>query len=85
MLASSLIKTKIKKGDVVSIMAPNTTAMYEAHFGIPMMGAILNTINIRLDAKTISYIIGHSKTKIILVDTEFLPIVRTALKIRRFV
>ena len=83
LLASSLIKTKIKKGDVVSIVAPNTTAMYEAHFGIPMMGAILNTINIRLDAKTISYIIGHSKTKIILVDTEFLPIVRTALKIRK--
>ena len=64
-------------------MAPNTTAMYEAHFGIPMTGAILNTINIRLDAKTISYIIGHSKTKIIFVDTEFLPVIRTALKINK--
>ena len=82
LLASALAKYKIKTGDVVSIMAPNTSAMYEAHFGIPMIGAILNAINIRLDAKTISYIIGHSKTKIIFVDTEFLPIIREALKIK---
>ena len=57
LFASSLIKKKIKTGDVVSIMSPNTIAMYEAHFAIPMTGAIINTINIRLDAKTISYII----------------------------
>ncbi len=82
LLAKALIKNKIKAGDVVSIMAPNTFAMYEAHFGVPMIGAILNTINIRLDSKTISYIIGHSKTKLIFVDTEFLPIVRKALEIR---
>ena len=82
LLATALTKHKIKTGDVVSIMAPNTSAMYEAHFGIPMTGAILNAINIRLDAKTISYIIGHSKTKIIFVDTEFLPIIREALKIK---
>ena len=82
LLATALAKHKIKTGDVVSIMAPNTSAMYEAHFGIPMIGAILNAINIRLDAKTISYIIGHSKTKIIFVDTEFLPIIREALKLK---
>ena len=82
LLATALAKHKIKTGDVVSIMAPNTSAMYEAHFGIPMAGAILNAINIRLDAKTISYIIGHSKTKIIFVDTEFLPIIREALKLK---
>ena len=82
LLATALTKHKIKTGDVVSIMAPNTSAMYEAHFGIPMAGAILNAINIRLDAKTISYIIGHSKTKIIFVDTEFLPIIREALKLK---
>ena len=82
LLAKALAKYKIKPGDVVSIMAPNTSAMYEAHFGIPMIGAILNAINIRLDAKTISYIIGHSKTKIIFVDTEFLPIIREALKLK---
>jgi len=81
LFASSLKKKKIKTGDVVSIIAPNTSAMYEAHFAIPMIGAIINTINIRLDARTISYIIGHSSTKLIFVDTEFLPIVRKAFKI----
>ena len=81
LFASSLVKKKIKPGQVVSIMAPNTHAMYEAHFAIPMTGAIINTINIRLDPKTISYIIGHSKTKLIFVDTEFLPTIRKALKL----
>ena len=81
LFASSLKKKKIKTGDVVSIIAPNTSAMYEAHFAIPMVGGIINTINIRLDARTISYIIGHSSTKLIFVDTEFLPIVRKAFKI----
>ena len=81
LFSSSLIKKKIKPGDVVSIMAPNTCAMYEAHFAIPMVGAIINTINIRLDTKTISYILSHSKTKFIFVDTEFLPIIRTAIKL----
>ena len=57
--SNALKQNKIKTGDIVSIMAPNTPAMYEAHFAIPMAGAIINTINIRLDAKTISYIIGH--------------------------
>ena len=81
LFANALKQNKIKTGDIVSIMAPNTPAMYEAHFAIPMAGAIINTINIRLDAKTISYIIGHSKTKLILVDTEFLPIIKRAFKI----
>ncbi len=81
LFSSALQKKKIKVGDVVSIMAPNTFAMYEAHFGIPMAGAIINTINIRLDAATISYIIKHSKTKLIFVDTEFLPVMRKALKL----
>ena len=55
--------------------------MYEAHFAIPMSGAIINTINIRLDARTISYIINHSRTKLIFVDSEFLHLLRSALKI----
>ena len=84
LFATSLIKKKIKHGDVVSIMAPNTCAMYEAHFAIPMIGAIINTINLRLDARTISYILNHSKTKLIFVDTEFLPIIRKALKIKNY-
>ena len=81
LFASSLKKRKIKKGDTVSIMAPNTSAMYEAHFAIPMIGAVINTINIRLDAKTVSFIIMHSDAKIIFSDTEFLPIIKQALKI----
>ena len=81
LFASSLIKKKIKKGDTVSIIAPNTSAMYEAHFAIPMVGAVINPINIRLDAKTISYILKHSDSKIIFVDTEFLPVIKKAFKI----
>ena len=83
LFASSLKKKKIKKGDTVSIIAPNSSAMYEAHFAIPMIGAVINTINIRLDAKTVSFILAHSDSKIIFSDTEFLPIVKEALKISR--
>ena len=81
LFASALQKKNIKKGDTVSIMAPNTSAMYEAHFGIPMVGAIINTINIRLDPKTISHILDHSDSKMIFSDTEFLPTVKEAFKI----
>ena len=83
LFASSLKKRKIKKGDTVSIIAPNSSALYEAHFAIPMVGAVINTINIRLDAKTVSFILTHSDSKIIFSDTEFLPIVKEALKISR--
>ncbi len=81
LFASSLKKRNIKKGDTVSIIAPNTSAMYEAHFAIPMAGATINTINIRLDPKTISFILSHSDSKIIFVDTEFIPVVKKAFKI----
>ena len=81
LFASSLKKKNIKKGDTVSIMAPNTNAMYEAHFAIPMIGAVINTINIRLDPKTISFILTHSDSKIIFSDTEFLPTIKEAFKI----
>ena len=81
LFASSLKKRKIKKGDTVSIIAPNTSAMYEAHFAIPMAGAVINTINIRQDPKTISYILKHSDSKIVFVDTEFLPVVKKSFKI----
>jgi len=79
--ASALKKINIKKGDTVSIIAPNTSAMYEAHFSIPMIGAVINTINIRLDSKTISLILNHSDSKLIFVDSEFLPAVKEAFKI----
>ena len=81
LIASALQKRNIKKGDTVSIMAPNTSAMYEAHFAIPMAGAVINTINIRLDPKTISHILNHSDSKLIFSDTEFLPVIKQAFKI----
>jgi len=81
LFASALQKKNIKKGDTVSIMAPNTSAMYEAHFAIPMAGAVINTINIRLDPKTISHILNHSDSKLIFSDTEFLPVIKQAFKI----
>ena len=81
LFASALQKKNIKKGDTVSIMAPNTSAMYEAHFAIPMAGAVINTINIRLDPKAISHILNHSDSKLIFSDTEFLPVIKQALEI----
>mgnify|MGYP001092603563 FL=1 len=81
LFASSLQKKNIKKGDTISIIAPNSSAMYEAHFAIPMIGAIINTINIRLDPKTISHILDHSDSKLIFSDTEFLPVIKKAFKI----
>jgi len=81
LFASALKRKKIKTGDTVSIIAPNTRAMYEAHFAIPMAGAVINAINIRLDPKTISYILTHSDSKLIFSDTEFLPVIKKAFKI----
>ncbi|MCO5595155.1 hypothetical protein L7F22_049194 [Adiantum nelumboides] len=71
-LASALCRRcAIRTGDTVSVVAPNVPAMYEAHFGIPIAGAIINCINIRLDARTISFLLQHSDTKVIVVDQEF--------------
>ncbi len=66
-------------GEVVSILSPNTPAMIEAHFGVPGAGAVLNTINIRLDAATIAYILGHAEAKVLLVDTAFAEVAKAAL------
>lgn len=69
--ADSLIKGGIKAGDVVSIISPNTPAMYEAHFAVPGVRAVLHTINTRLDANTIAFQLKHSGAKLVLIDTEF--------------
>lgn len=79
-LASALRKRGIEKGDTVSIMAANTPEMFEAHFGVPMADAVLNTINIRLEVETVAYILDHSDAKVVLVDTAFAPVVAEALK-----
>lgn len=78
-LASALTARGIRPGDTVSIMAANTPELFEAHFGVPMAGAVLNAINVRLDAATIGYILDHSDARILLADTQFAPVVRRAL------
>jgi fatty-acyl-CoA synthase len=79
-LASALAKAGIKRGDTVALMAPNIPAAYEAAFGVPMAGAALNAMNIRLDADTIAFMLDHGETKLILTDTEFAPTIEKALK-----
>jgi fatty-acyl-CoA synthase len=78
-LASSLRKQGIGKNDTVAIIAPNSQAIYEAHFGVPMAGAVLNTINTRLDADTIAFILGHGEAKVLFVDAELADLVSAAL------
>ena len=79
-LASGLMRLGIKPGDTVAVMAANTPELYEAHFGVPMAGAVLCALNIRLDADTIAYILDHSDAKIILTDREFAPTMKAALQ-----
>ncbi|XP_050372918.1 trans-cinnamate:CoA ligase, peroxisomal-like [Argentina anserina] len=80
-LASSLVSLNIAKHDVVSVLAPNIPAMYEMHFAVPMAGAVLNTINSRLDARNIASILKHSGAKVFFVDYEFVRQAREALTI----
>jgi len=77
--ASALEKIGITKGDTVSVMACNTPEIFEAHYSVPMTGGVLNTINIRLDAKTVGYILEHSDAKVLIVDRQFHEVVKKAL------
>ncbi|GIS87495.1 MAG: hypothetical protein CM1200mP18_02050 [Gammaproteobacteria bacterium] len=77
----SLANRNLGPGDTVSVMAPNIPALYESHFGVPMTGAVLNALNIRLDAKTIAFILDHAETKVLITDTEFSPVIKEALQI----
>ena len=79
-LASALVKAGVRKGDTVAIIAPNIPAMLEAHFGIPMTGAILNTINTRLDAPAIAFGLKHAEAKLLFADRDHADAVRAALK-----
>ena len=78
--ASALDKLGIKTGDTVSIMAFNTPEIFEAHYSIPMVGAVINAINTRLDPKTISYILEHSDAKVLIVDRQFHEVIAKALE-----
>ena len=78
-LASALQGRGIGRGDTVAAMLPNIPEMLEAHFGVPMVGAVLNTLNIRLDADAIAYMLEHGEAKVLLVDREFTPEIREAV------
>ena len=73
--ASALEKIGIGEGDTVSVMAFNTPEIFEAHYSVPMAGAVLNTINSRLDAKTVAYILEHSEAKVLIVDRQLHSII----------
>ncbi|EDM70108.1 AMP-dependent synthetase and ligase [Roseobacter sp. AzwK-3b] len=78
-LASALVKLGVTPGDVVATLLPNLPAHAEAHFGVPACGAVLNTINTRLEADTIAYILDHGGAKVLLVDPQFLPVAAEAI------
>jgi len=78
-LASALSRRGIGKNDTVAVMAPNTPPMVEAAFGVPMCGAVLNTLNTRLDAETIAFMLRHGEAKALITDREFAPVVEAAL------
>lgn len=79
-LASALAQRGIGLGDTVSVMLPNTPAMLECHYGVPMAGAVLNTLNTRLDAKIIAFSLEHSEAKVLITDREFSATVKAALE-----
>ncbi|MFZ0098734.1 MAG: AMP-binding protein [Gemmobacter sp.] len=78
--ASALVRRGINPGDVVATLLPNLPAQAEAHFGVPACGAVLNTINTRLDADTVGYIFGHAGARIVLVDSALIPLAEAAIK-----
>ncbi len=78
-LASALVRLGIGQGDTVSLMAPNTPPVLEAHFAVPMTGAVINALNIRLDGPTIAHILEHAETKVLITDREFSPVIKKAL------
>ena len=79
-LASALVGAGIRPGEVVATILPNIPAQAEAHFGVPATGAILNTINTRLDSDTVAYIFDHGQAKMVLVDTQFLPLALASIE-----
>ncbi|MGM0449504.1 MAG: acyl-CoA synthetase [Pseudomonadota bacterium] len=78
-LASALERRGIGRGDTVAAMLPNIPEMLECHFGVPALGAVLNALNIRLDADAIAYMLDHGEAQVLLVDREFTPVIREAV------
>ena len=79
-LASALRRAGIGKGDTVAVMAANTPEMVEAHFGVPMSGGVLNTLNTRLDAEAIAFMLQHGEARVLITDAEFAPTMKAALR-----
>jgi fatty-acyl-CoA synthase len=82
-LASALQRAGLGKGDTVAVMLPNTPPMVEAHFGVPMAGAVLNTLNTRLDPEAIAFMLDHGEAKAVLVDPEFAGVMQKAIGMRK--
>jgi fatty-acyl-CoA synthase len=82
-LASALARHGIQRGDTVAVMLPNTPPMVEAHFGIPMCGAVLNALNTRLDPETVAFMLDHGESKAVIVDPEFAGVMKKALALRK--
>jgi fatty-acyl-CoA synthase len=80
-LASALAKRGVKKRDTVSVMLANSPAMLECHYGVPMSGAVLNTLNTRLDAPVLAFTLDHAETKVLIVDREFSGVIKEALEL----
>lgn len=77
-IATGLGARGIGRGDVVTVICPNTPELAELHFAVPLVGAVLNAVNTRLEAETIAYILDHSDAKLVIVDAEFMPLLRAA-------
>jgi fatty-acyl-CoA synthase len=82
-LASALTRRGVKRGDTVSVMLANTPAMIEAHYGVPMAGAVLNTLNTRLDAAILGFTLDHAEAKVLIVDREFSKVMKEALGVAK--
>jgi len=82
-LASALQRAGVGKNDTVAVMLPNTPPMVEAHFAVPMAGAVLNALNTRLDAETIAFMLNHGEAKVVIVDPEFAGVMQKAIALRQ--
>jgi fatty-acyl-CoA synthase len=78
-LAAALARRGIGRGDTVAVMAPNVPALLEAHYAVPAQGAVLNALNVRQDARTIAFCLGHGRARVLITDAEFAPVVEDAL------
>ena len=83
LLASALEQRGVRTGDTVAVMLPNVPAMLEAHYGVPMCGAVLNSLNTRLDAAILAFTLDHGEAKVLITDREFSPVIKAALAIAK--